>query len=65
MKKKIVAALVAGAALLGAGGYFGKKHFDENYVLLNAEEVAELEIFMAMQMQRAYQIGVQECDKNI
>jgi hypothetical protein len=60
--KKLIAA-VAATAVLAASGYFGKQHFDENYVLLNAEEMNQIANAFVMSRQQAFEHGLSQCNK--
>lgn len=64
MKKSSLAALVlVVASALGAGGYFGKQYFDENYVLLNQEEIMEINMAVQAYAQSAFAAGKDSCRK--
>jgi hypothetical protein len=64
MKKFLIAVAVA-AAVLAPAGYFGKQYLDENYVLLNAQEVAELDMYIRLVANQAFEVGKAVCNKTL
>jgi hypothetical protein len=60
MKKKLLVGLLSALLVLAPTGYFGKKYFDENYVLLNSQQVGELMMAIQADMMKSYQFGFQE-----
>ena len=57
MKKKLLVGLLSALLVLAPTGYFGKKYFDENYVLLNLEEQVLLGEQVSHLMGMAYAQG--------
>jgi hypothetical protein len=60
-KKSLVVAAVA-VAVVSSAGYFGKKHFDENYVILE-QEVLLVGLYQTYQggAQMGYEKGLEAC----
>jgi hypothetical protein len=65
LKNYLLAGLFALSTALAAGGYFGKQYFDEHYVLLNEEEVAQVQVQIMMALQGAYASCKDACKKTI
>lgn len=63
MKKVLIAVGIVATILLSVGGYFGKKYFDDHYVILNEQEMISIDRAVQGLAMQAYQAGQQSCSK--
>ena len=64
MKKTLLGLLLV-AVLAVPTGYFGKQYFENHYVLLNEQDMAELTMAISMTNQMAYEVGRMSCNKTL
>ncbi len=63
MKKVLIAVGIVVTILLSVGGYFGKKYFDEHYVILNEQEMMSIDQAVKGLAMQAYVAGQASCSK--